>query len=301
MNYLLYGLNDFIKKEEINIITKKYKIDSNSISYFNEENTVNNIIDDLKTFPLFGDYKLVIINNYLNNINKTDEELINKYINNSSKFTILVFDESVEKIDLKKKILKNIENKIECNKFNINKFVKEQLDGYQVRDSLINKIISRVGQEQANIQNELNKLKLYKINDKVINEEDLNILVKVVDDNIFNFIDSIINDKKEKMYEEYELLMNKNTEIISLISILSNQIRIMYQTSVLSHEGKNPDMIADILEIHPYRVKLALEKSFNYSENKMIDLLYKLSILDMNIKIGLIDPAGGFEMFLLKI
>ena len=39
----------------------------------------------------------------------------------------------------------------------------------------------------------------------------------------------------------------------------------------------------------------------NYDENKLLNLLYQLSELDINIKNGKIDKTIGLEMFILQV
>ncbi len=66
-------------------------------------------------------------------------------------------------------------------------------------------------------------------------------------------------------------------------------------------EGYKEIDIATKLAVHPYRVKLAWEKSRNYSDQILIDYLNKLADLDIGIKTGQIDKNIGLEMFFLKL
>ena len=56
-----------------------------------------------------------------------------------------------------------------------------------------------------------------------------------------------------------------------------------------------------MLKIHPYRVKLALEESYNYSNDELLDYLQKLGNIDIGIKTGQQTSDFAFEMFLLDI
>ena len=64
--------------------------------------------------------------------------------------------------------------------------------------------------------------------------------------------------------------------------------------------GKSEKEIADILKIHPYRVKLALSNSRNYKAETLLNYLNILSDIDFKIKSGLINKDVAFYMFLLK-
>ena len=53
-----------------------------------------------------------------------------------------------------------------------------------------------------------------------------------------------------------------------------------------------------ILKVHPYRVKLAKEKSFLYSSDELLNHLLSLAQLDEDLKRGTIYPKVGFELFI---
>ena len=74
----------------------------------------------------------------------------------------------------------------------------------------------------------------------------------------------------------------------------------MYQVKQLYLNGYTENDIAKILNIHPYRVKLASQNSRKYDSDILIDYLKQLSDLDINIKTGKIDKNLGLELFILK-
>src|SRR5699024_182405 len=134
------------------------------------------------------------------------------------------------------------------------------------------------------IMHELEKLKLYKLDEKVITIEDINRIVeKEYDDNIFDFVDCIIAKQKQKAYQIYQHLLLQNEEPMKIMILVANQFRIMYQVKVLSQDGMSEKEIASFLEIHPYRVKLAKEKSYSYSFADLRNNLKKLAEIDYQI------------------
>lgn len=297
MTYIIYGLNDFLIKSAIDSIIKKNKIDSDSITNYNNEFVLEDILNDAETMPLFGDKKLILVDGDI--FDNNNSKVLEKYLKKENLSTIIVFIIRNEKLDERKKIIKLISNKIECNKVNVNSFAKNLFEGYQINNTTINKLIIRVGENLYNLTNEIEKLKIFKINDKIINDDDLVITVKNVDDDIFGFIDSVINKNYEKIVEVYHELLKKNGEPIAIIVMIANQVRLLYQTKLLYSRGITSDGIASTLEVHPYRVKLALEKGKNYSEKTLLGLLEKLADLDIAIKSGKIEADIGLELFLL--
>ena len=72
----------------------------------------------------------------------------------------------------------------------------------------------------------------------------------------------------------------------------------MLQSLILKKENKTESEIASILQIHPYRVKLALRNVINYSLNDVKQILVDLATLDSKIKTGELDRYVDFEIFL---
>ena len=81
---------------------------------------------------------------------------------------------------------------------------------------------------------------------------------------------------------------------------MANQFRLIYQSKELYKKGNREDTISKILNVHPYRVKLALEKSKNYSSKILLNYLLKLAEMDFKIKNGLIDKNLALELFILE-
>ena len=96
-------------------------------------------------------------------------------------------------------------------------------------------------------------------------------------------------------------MLKRNEEPIKILIILANQFRIMYQAKELYSKGYSGNDIAKILDIHPYRIKLALEKNYNYSSKKLLSYLEALANLDYSIKTGMIDASLGLELFIMEV
>ena len=111
MLYLLYGLEKFLINDEISKIIKTNNIDEYSISKFNAKTTsIDEILLDAISMPLFGEKRLVIIEDaYFFTSEKAEDEVIKKlenYLNDHNKKNINIFVSNTEKLDERKKITK---------------------------------------------------------------------------------------------------------------------------------------------------------------------------------------------------
>ena len=175
------------------------------------------------------------------------------------------------------------------------------LKDYNIDYKTIKLFIDRVGNNPLIIRSEINKIKIYKGNDKNITDEDIiNLTTKLIEIEIFKLIDYIVRKNKEKALELYYEMLKMNEEPIKIIVILANQFRIMYQSKELLKKGYSEKDIASILKIHPYRVKLAIQNSRNYTSETLLKHLNDLADIDVGIKTGTLNKDLALELFILK-
>jgi len=305
MLYLLYGTKDYLIKNEVKNISKKF--DDINISKFDLNNDlIENIINDCLTISLFSEKKLVICQNanmFTGNTSK-DSETIEAYLNNPNPDTTIIFITHHEKLDERKKITKLIKKNGTVKAFNENEnayqIVKKHLKDYQIDNNLINLLIERTGNNQQILENELEKLKLYKEDNTITKEDIINVTTKKIDPNTFTLLDYIVKNDKNKALEIYYELIKMNEEPIKIITILANQFRIMYQSKELLKKGLSEKNIAETLKIHPYRVKLAIQNGRKYSSELLLQYISDLADMDINIKTGKTDKSLALELFILK-
>ena len=306
MVYLLYGTKDFQIEEEIKKLSKN--IDEMNISKYDLNNDMLSLaIEDAETISLFGDKKLVVVENanMFTGSTSKDSELIENYLNNINENTILVLIVYNDKLDTRKKITKLINKVGKVKEFNdeldATSLVRRLLKDYNIDYKTIKLFIDRVGNNPLIIRSEINKIKIYKGNDKNITDEDIiNLTTKLIEIDIFKLIDYIVRKNKEKALELYYEMLKMNEEPIKIIVILANQFRIMYQSKELLKKGYSEKDIASILKIHPYRVKLAIQNSRNYTSETLLKHLNDLADIDVGIKTGTLNKDLALELFILK-
>ena len=312
MNYLLYGTERFLINKEIKNIISKNKIEEINISKYDLElNNLNEILEDANTISLFSNNKLLIIDNayiFSRTQNKKIEDLekIEKYLNNSNSDTIIIFVNNNEKIDSVKKIVKIVKEKGCVKEFNplknINSTIKSMFDDYKISDSNITLLIERVGNNLEILNQEIEKLKIYKIEDKIINKEDIELVAtENINIDIFKFADDIINKNKKDAIKTYKELLKLNEEPIKIIALLASKFRLMYQTSKLAKKGYTEEDISNILEVHKYPVHLAILSGYKYTEDILLKYLNDLADLDIGIKTGEKDKELALELFILSL
>lgn len=312
--YLIYGEENYLIDEKIKDIKKEIKVEEdNIISYDLTNDTISSVLIEASTVSMFSDKKLIICDNSLflcanKSLSETELEDLTKYLENPFEDVYIVFIVREEKVDSRKKITKLI-NKIskvyDCNKIDnyklgnyIGDYIRDK--GYSISSSSIELIISKVGYELSNIIKELDKMFIYKGEDKKITKEDVEeVITNNLEKNIFELTNAIINKEKDKVMIIYKELIKSGEDPIKLIVTLSNQFRLILQVKIMRNTGYSEKEIVSILKEHPYRISIAMKSL--YDEKTVKNILLKLSDLDYKIVTGKTDKFFGFEMFLLDL
>ena len=259
-------------------------------------------------FSMFSSNKVIIVNDANCFKDKVyDISVLEDYFNKYNHNNYLIFTLN-GKPDTRKKIYKlidkigkviNVKNDRDYLYNYVNKYISS--NNYEMSSNNIMYFLSKVGNNINNIKNELDKLMIYKDNDKCILKDDIDYMVIVnIDDEIFALTDAVINGDINNSMRLYNFFINHNYEQVQIIALLGSQFHFLYQVKKLYNEGKYKDDIAKILEVHPYRVKLALEKIYSYSEDILLFYINKLALMDKNIKLGKIDKSLALELFLIN-
>ena len=312
--YLYYGLEQFLIDKEIEILKKQNNIEDIDIIKYDLENTkIENVIEDALSISLFGNKKLIIVENayiFTGTINKKlieqNIDVLKEYINNGSFNNIIVFTILKEKIDERKNIVKLIKEKGVVKDFNIsnniNKYVLDMFKNYKISNNNVNLLINRVGNNLEILNQEIEKIKTYKDSDLNISEDDIkNLTSKNIDTDFFNLIENIVIKNKEKALESYFEIIKYGEEPIKIIVVLANKFRLIYQALNLYKKGYSSKDISTILGSNYYAIKKCLENSRNYDNKTLLNCILKLANLDIDIKSGKIDKNLGLELFIMTL
>lgn len=307
--YLLYGDDKAILNKEINDLKKKILINDDAVIYYDIID-INNIIDEALTIGMFSSDKLIIIDStsYLSekkevsNIGRLED-----YFNNYNSNSYLLFISNSSSIDSRKKLVKLISGKGEIKKIEATSdylvhYVKDYLDDYEISGINISYFLSRCGTNINNINNELDKLKLYKLDDKVITKDDIELLTQEnMDNSVYDLVNSLLKNDSGRAIKLYREFTENGMDVSQIIAIIAAQIRLLFQVKRLYNSGKSNDEIAKILEFKSvYRVKYLLSDSYYYSEDDLLKYLLKLADIDRDIKLGNVNGNTLLELFIVQ-
>ena len=307
--YLYYGDDISIINNEIGKLKNKIGI-SGDIIYYDIEN-ISDIVVESSTIGMFNPYKFIVIDtsSYFSSKKDMDISSLINYFDNYNVNSYLIFTYGSSSIDSRRKLFKLISDngvvkKLEANSEYLNDFVSNYIkdNGYSMDMNSMSYLLSRCDNNIDNIRNELDKLMLYKLNDKVITRDDISLLtIEDINDTVFELVSSILKNNNERAMKLYYNFINNGMDVSQIIAVISNQIRLLFQVKRLYNSGKSNDEIAKILEFKSvYRVKYLLSDCYYYSEGDLLKYLSKLADIDKAIKTGNGDGKLLLELFIAK-
>lgn len=314
MIYFFYGDEEFNISNEI----KKFreKLDKNfiemSCKYFNNPKFPD-LIAAIKSQPMMFGNMLVVIDclGYLTGKKADDKSFDDKQLeqiaealdmcgeNTDIIFVAQIPPDSQKKIDKRKKLFKLL-SKYNSKEFaQIPSYKTAELEGWiknqaktkdlKISDEVASTILIQVGSNLRLLDSELEKLKIYagknSVTKDMVNE------ICVTNEDLFIFADYLIKGNHQKALEEYQKLLSKKhpLEILSVLhTLIHNSIQIKAYSSKYSQ-----DEIAKMINIHPYRVKLELQKLKNVSLKYLVKLKKNLTDSEYKFKTG--QSALGIE------
>lgn len=315
---LLFGAQDLMIKNRLNKMLNERlgTIDDFNCARFNFDNSeLEEVMFECTMMPLGSDKKAVVLDNanFLSNekfkkqtLTKEEEQIIINYLNKPNEDCDLYFIVHSSALDEKNQIVKAIKEKgkivesLNPNDKEWMAYAYKLFDKYEVNanDKVIEEFVKRTNNDAMRMTSEIKKLSLY---GDVITLEILDKLVnKPIDDNIFNLVNYVITNQKKEALELYRDLLIKNEEPVALIALMATQVRFILDVLLLGADGNSQEEIAQILKVHPYRVKMALNNRRYIKINDLKKELENLYLLDYDIKAGKVDRFFGLELLILN-
>ena len=307
-NYLIESSDSKSLKIKIEEIIKKTNFLDVPISNYDVvEDEFDRALEDLDTYGLFSNKKVVVINNiesFSIDSNKDLYKHFMTYLDNTVSDNLLIV--TSKKLNNTKKLTKDLKKKLEYILVSINpeNYIKQKLSDYKLENGVVKKIHELCLDDITKIDNECNKLINFKANEKEISLSDISLMVikKHADsmDLTFDFVRNLASKNKSNALKKYRELVDNYVDSISLLGLLGSQFRIIYQTKILSKRNMSSNEIASVLAEKPYRITKTLELTKYYSEAELLSLMQRLANIDLKMKTSDVDNKFLIELFILN-
>lgn len=308
--YLIASESIRLIDEKIKKITKE---ETNIESFDLNSMSIEELMEEANYLSLFDDQRIIIAKNaYVfgsDKDNKTNSELILKYMDHPNENTTLIFTYN-GKVDMRKKIVKDLKEKyklINIEKLAYNDLVEKirilvKKDNFTIDLESINYIINNCLNNYDLIYNEIEKIKLYYVNPCKFDFNDVKKIVsKSIEENNFKFVELVINRDLKKAFNLLEDFSILKIEPISLINLLAREYRLMHMIKILYDDKKGINDISSKLKLQNWQTEKMLKNSFNYNLDELESNLLVLNECDLQMKSVYFDKYSILKTYLLKL
>lgn len=314
--YLLYGTESFIikhlKEKIIHVALSHDERAFNLGVYDMNEEPLDLALEDADTLPFMGEKKVIIIENPLfltsdpkkQNVEHNMDKLA-AYLKQPSPTAVCIFIGEFEKLDKRKKIVKQLEEAAdvrECVALTEEKLYRwlqeeaEKQQAYYTKEAH-ELLMAMVGDDLAILTNEMQKLALYVGEGGTIDRHVVEQLAsRTLESNVFTMVNRIMDRKLEDAYQMLEDLLKQKEDPIKLTALVTRQIRLAFQAEVYRREGYSPSQVASRLKLHPYAVKMAWKQGERLGRERLKRALIFCADMDDALKTGKIDKVVGIQM-----
>ncbi|GGG84193.1 DNA polymerase III subunit delta [Staphylococcus pragensis] len=301
-------VNDFLNEE---------KDDFNYIKFNLYEHSMSNIIEETLTMPFISEKKAIVVkNSFIFTGEKVSKDLtpnndqILEFLNKYDGENLIIFEIYQNKLDERKKITKTLKQKGKLSKVEqmseeeIKSWIQNKLyENYKdIKQDALNLFIELTGINFNIVSQELEKIILFLGDRATITKEDVNLIInRSLEQNVFLLTEYIQKGQKAKAISLVKDLIIMKEEPIKLLALITSNYRLYYQCKILSQKGYSGQQIAKTVNVHPYRVKLALTQVRHYQLNQLLNIIDNCAETDYKLKSSYMDKQLILELFILSL
>lgn len=305
----------FFLKEQIKKKINNFLNEVNNLNYLViNDNKIDNIVNNCLEVSLFGDKKVIVVDNasFLlekSEISEKDVNILNKFLSVKNNNIIVFFLIYEEKINFNKKILKNdILKNLEISYFHTLdknswlKYVQTVINEKKINiefDAIL-ELADRTTNDYNKLFNEIEKIFLCER--KILLKDIFDLISRPVENNVFDLLNALLdNNISLSLQIFYDLIkydnFNNNFSIF-LLNVFAKQVRFFYLCDFLFKNGNNVIEIANKLKANKIRVKIVLKKTKKIKN--ILNILDDIYEIDFKIKSSQIDKKTAIEFFIIN-
>ena len=306
--YLLFGEEDYLKKQYKHRLTKAMLPDGDTMNYAYYEGkgiAVPEIIDLAETMPFFADRRLIVIEN--SNFFKSAAPELADYIKGMPETACFLFVES--EVDKRGKLYKAVKDKgraVELGRQDEKTLImwlagQMKREGKKVQESTLRYLLSKTGTDMENLEKELEKLFCYTIDREEIFAEDVEaICTEQITNKIFEMVEAVANKQQKKALDYYYDLLALKEPPMRILYLLTRQFKLLLEVQALVKKGYVKKQVAEIAGVHPFVAGKYMEQCRNFKKEELRAIMEEAADLEESVKTGRLNDTMSVEIFIVK-
>lgn len=271
-NVLIFNSMDEERiKNSINFIKNKYI--NKDLVYMNyaefDGSTIDKetIINACETMPFMSEKKIVVVyrGDFLKGNIRDDSngmyKFLCQYIDKIPSFCILIIysvlenkrdkiSDKVKKLESKCCIIKDEKNRKDVHEKRIREILESK--GKSIGKVELSLIASLLPNDTGIIENELEKLVSYVLDNEISKEHIITMFRKSTDDDIFDMVDKLANKEPEKGLIIFNKLIENGEKASGILFLIERQFRIMFYMKASMEDGITKQQFISKFRLNPY-------------------------------------------------
>lgn len=314
MFYIFHGEDTHSQNETLSTLKAKFgdpsMVDLNTTK-FEKPMTLSQLQNACQAMPFLAKVRLVLVYDFLSsNPDKQTLKELGSYLSELPEFTRLFFLES--------KPLKSNHALVKLANEHEKGFVR-QFGALEGR-SLTNWIQKRIGEKNGRISphaasllatnvgsdlrildNELEKLQLYKGEVQIEAEDVLKLSPYAAEGNIFDLVDAIGSRNSKKAALLFQQKLAEGADPFYLFSMFIRQFRLLIQVKSLMDEGMNPAAIAKETRIHKFVCGKLVQQGRGFTLPQLEAIFKHLLAIDIKVKTGEMEMGTALNLLVAEV
>lgn len=311
MIYLIQGTEEYFIKSKLNEIKNSSNSEVVEFNGSDKSFSIDEMLEACANNSLFTDKNVVLVKDPYFLCKKVDDKELEKlslYINNPLYETDLVFytyENNFKSVLKSYKLISSNAQIINCNSYDYKtfpSFMTSKINEYglKLNRDCINYLNSICKYSATLLVSNLEILKLYP------SEITVDVVKKLctAKDNSesFDLINAIVNKDITKSISLVREMLKDESSILGIIALIAGQLRFLYQVSYYKDLNYNSYQIAQNTNSKEARIRYSLDTLRKLSSNDILELLAKLSVLDIKCKSDYtISDISKLELFILEL
>ncbi|UDI78144.1 DNA polymerase III subunit delta [Staphylococcus taiwanensis] len=317
----IYGeVPELVEKKSNEVVynfLKEEKDDFNYIKFNLYETNISSIIEEALTLPFISEKKAIIVKNSFiftgekvtKDITPNNEQVI-EFLQKYDGDNLIIFEIYNGKLDERKKLTKTLKQTSQLSKVEqmseqeMKAWIQNKLhENYKdIKQDALNLFIELTGINFNVIVQEIDKIILFLGDRTTINKNDVSLIInRSLEQNVFLLTEYIQKGQKEKAIQLVKDLIVMKEEPIKLLALITSNYRLYYQCKILAQKGYSGQQIAKTINVHPYRVKLALGQVRHYQLHQLLNIIDNCAETDYKLKSSYMDKQLILELFILSL
>ncbi len=312
---ILYGNNGLEREEALAHILETSGLDE-SLRDLNQETLSYPLdMDTLRracgTLPFLGDIRVVVVRDGLGKAKKALLKDIAAYLPSLPESTHLIFSESqtLRKTNPVLKQAKKLKAKVQTfsavKARDLPRWIQQRARrrGCKMHPQAVRLLAENIGSDLRLLDQEIQKLKLYKGEGQPVTVEDVKLMVPYVQsaDVIFDLVDALGQGNPRSAAQHLHRLLDVGEHPLGIFGMVVRQYRLLIQARWVLDRGQTERDVTARLKLHPYVAGKICAQAHRYTERKLRRAYQLLVDADLAIKRGKMTPEAALDLLVVQL